>query len=121
MIKRAIEAGRVEIRAVNPRDFATDKHRAVDDKPFGGGPGMLMMPEPVDAAIASLNATDATYVMPDPTGRLFRQEDARRLSQAGHLVIVCGHYEGIDDRIRQKWQAEPVSLGDFVLTGTCPR
>lgn len=118
MIKRAREAELVEIRVVNPRDFATDKHHTVDDKPFGGGPGMLMMAPPIDAALISLSLPpDVTVLMPDPTGRALKQGDIEHWSQQGHVVILCGHYEGIDDRIRQKWNAEPISIGDYVLTG----
>lgn len=118
MLRRAVEAGHVRVDAANPRDFATDRHRTVDDTPFGGGPGMLMRVEPVHAALESLHlGPERVIVMPDPTGVRFAQSHATQWSKSTELVFVCGHYEGIDDRIRQHWQAVPISLGDFVLTG----
>jgi tRNA (guanine37-N1)-methyltransferase len=113
--KRAGEAGLAYYGASNPRDFTADKHRTVDDSPFGGGPGMLMKAEPVAQAIESVGTADA-IVMTDPTGPLFDQAAARELSGAGHIVFVCGHYEGIDDRIRQHYATHCFSIGDFVLT-----
>lgn len=119
IIARAESAGLVEFHAVSPRDFATDKHRTVDDTPFGGGPGMVMMAEPIHQALLSVGLTpgDATILMPDPTGFLFDQPRVRQLAKLDRLAIVCGHYEGIDDRLRAHWGAIPLSLGDFVLTG----
>jgi tRNA (guanine37-N1)-methyltransferase len=118
MLRRAVEAGHVRVDSANPRDFALDKHRTVDDSPCGGGPGMLMRVEPVHAALESLNlGSNRAIVMPDPTGARFSQSHAAQWSNVDELVFVCGHYEGIDDRIRQHWNAIPVSLGDFVLTG----
>jgi len=115
MMKRAADAKSVEFGTSNPRDYTTDKHRTVDDSPFGGGPGMLMKAEPVAQAIEALGKVDA-IVMTDPTGRLFTQGNAKRLSELGHVVFVCGHYEGIDDRIRQRYATDVFSIGDFVLT-----
>ncbi|MFI5384680.1 MAG: tRNA (guanosine(37)-N1)-methyltransferase TrmD [Fimbriimonadales bacterium] len=112
---RAADGGFASYGASNPRDFTTDRHRTVDDNPFGGGPGMLMKAEPVAQAIESLGPADAV-VLTDPTGRLFTQGDARALSSLGHVVFVCGHYEGIDDRIRQRYATHVFSIGDFVLT-----
>lgn len=117
MLQRAQDRGLLAVRAVNPRDFATDTHRTVDDRPYGGGPGMVMKPEPIHAALASLDLSGGPILMPDPTGPTFDQAWASRLATQSELTLVCGHYEGIDDRIRQRWNAEPVSLGDFVLTG----
>lgn len=116
MLHRAQERGLLQIQTVNPRDFATDAHRTVDDSPYGGGPGMLMKPEPIHAALESLDAT-GPILMPDPTGPHFTQEWATDLAIDNSITIVCGHYEGIDDRVRQRWNAQPVSIGDFVLTG----
>jgi tRNA (guanine37-N1)-methyltransferase len=113
--KRAQAAGHVRYGVSNPRDFTTDKHRTVDDSPFGGGPGMLMKAEPVGQAIEALGDADA-IVMTDPTGLLFSQGDAHSLSQLEHVVFVCGHYEGIDDRVRQRFATHVFSIGDFVLT-----
>jgi tRNA (guanine37-N1)-methyltransferase len=113
--KRAREAGLAAYGAANPRDFTTDKHRTVDDTPFGGGPGMLMKAEPLAQAIDSLGPADA-IVMTDPTGCLFDQTAARELSSLSHVVLVCGHYEGIDDRVRQRYATHVFSIGDFILT-----
>lgn len=120
MLRRAEESGLVAFHAVDPRSFATDRHRTVDDTPYGGGPGMLMKPEPLDAAIRSIlphPGTGAAVVMPDPTGTTFTQSDAAYLAKTGHVVFVCGHYEGIDERIAQKWITHRFSIGDYVLTG----
>ncbi len=117
ILKRAQTNGLIEFAATNPRDFTTDKHRTVDDTPFGGGPGMLMKPEPVDAALASVVRDGALVVMPDPTGRLFGQVDAIDLARSSHIVFLCGHYEGIDERVCEKWVTHRFSIGDYVLTG----
>ncbi|MBI5705528.1 MAG: tRNA (guanosine(37)-N1)-methyltransferase TrmD [Armatimonadetes bacterium] len=176
MMKRAEESGLVAFGAVNPRDFTHDKHRTVDDDPFGGGPGMVMKCEPVWAAVESLvgslegwkggdqdeavclpppappsfSASRKTregspcpqsairdpqsairnpksvirnpksrvaVVLPDPTGPLFQQSDAHELAQTDQIVLLCGHYEGIDDRIRQLLATHVFSMGDYVLTG----
>jgi tRNA (guanine37-N1)-methyltransferase len=118
IVGRAQRNGLVSFSAVNPREFATDKRGTVDDTPYGGGPGMLMKPEPIDAALASLHlASDAVVILPDPTGRLFRQEDAIQLSGVPRMVFLCGHYEGIDERVSQKWVTHRFSIGDYVLTG----
>jgi tRNA (guanine37-N1)-methyltransferase len=119
ILQRAEGAGLVEFHAVSPRDFTRDKHRTVDDSPFGGGPGMVMMAEPIHKALLSLGLTPggATVLMPDPTGFLFNQDRVRSLASLDRIAFVCGHYEGIDDRLREHWRATPLSLGDFVLTG----
>ena len=113
--KRASEAGLSKYGTVNPRDFTTDKHRTVDDSPFGGGPGMLMKAEPVAQAIESLAPADAV-VLTDPTGKRFNQAAAHELASMKHVMFLCGHYEGIDDRIRQRYATHVFSIGDFVLT-----
>jgi len=117
IMKRAQTAQLVSFGAVNPRDFATDKHRTVDDAPFGGGPGMLMKPEPIDAALASIVGAETIVVMPDPTGRLLTQSDVVSMASSHHIVLLCGHYEGIDERIAEKWVTHRFSIGDYVLTG----
>lgn len=119
ILSRAEENGLVAFSAVNPRDFTTDRHRTVDDSPYGGGPGMVMLAEPIHQALLSLGLTPgmAPVLLPDPTGVLFTQEHAIGLSKEERIAIVCGHYEGIDDRLRQLWQAIPISIGDYVLTG----
>lgn len=118
MLARAKETGAVEFGAVNPREFTHDKHRTADDNPFGGGPGMLMKCEPVAAAIDSLFPDEKTaVVMTDPTGVPFTQGMAQELASRPRIIFVCGHYEGIDDRIRRLYATHTVSIGDFVLTG----
>ncbi len=118
MLARAKESGAVQFGAVNPREFTHDKHRTVDDNPFGGGPGMLMKCEPVAAAIDSLFPDENTaVVMTDPTGTPFTQALAHELASRPRIIFVCGHYEGIDDRIRTLYATHTVSIGDFVLTG----
>jgi tRNA (guanine37-N1)-methyltransferase len=113
--KRAQEAGVTSYGTANPRDFTADRHRTVDDSPFGGGPGMLLKAEPVAQAIESLGPADAV-VFTDPTGHRFEQNHAQALASVEHLVFVCGHYEGIDDRVRQHFATHVFSIGDFVLT-----
>ncbi|MBV6458195.1 MAG: tRNA (guanine-N(1)-)-methyltransferase [Fimbriimonadaceae bacterium] len=118
IMHRAIESGKLSLKAVNPRDFTEDRHRTVDDHPFGGGPGMLLKVEPVAKAIESLHLpTGAAVVFTDPTGEVFSQSLARDLARKSRLVLVCGHYEGIDDRARELFATHTLSLGDFVLTG----
>jgi len=118
ILKRATEAGLVKFGSATPRDFATDNHRTVDDSPFGGGPGMLMKCEQVSAAIDSLKPDEnSAIVMTDPTGVPFTQSLAQELSQKEQVIFVCGHYEGIDDRVRKLYATHNVSIGDFVLTG----
>ncbi|WP_372846407.1 tRNA (guanosine(37)-N1)-methyltransferase TrmD [Pontiella sp.] len=117
MMKRAAAAGLVEFSLVNPRDFTTDKHNTTDDRPFGGGPGMVMKCEPLFAAIESVKTPESRVVLMTPSGKTFRQADARRLADdCRHLVFVCGHYEGIDERVREALVDEEISIGDYVLT-----
>jgi len=121
MMKRAVRAGAVAIRRVNLRDFTADAHRTADDRPFGGGPGMVLKPEPVFAAVAAVRTAGSRVVLMTPQGRRFDQAAARRLAAAAHLILVCGHYEGVDERIRQALVDEELSIGDYVLTnGTLP-
>jgi tRNA (guanine37-N1)-methyltransferase len=117
MMKRAAQAGLVEFRTVNPRDFTTDKHNTADDRPFGGGPGMVMKPEPLFAAVESIQTPESHVILLTPGGRTFTQDDAWRLSKGhGHLIFICGHYEGVDERVREALVDEEISIGDYVLT-----
>lgn len=118
IIKRARESGKVEIVVHDLRDHTTDKHRSTDDTPYGGGAGMVMRPEPLFAAVESLNAEPgARIVMLSPQGRPFSQAIARELSLAPRLVLLCGHYEGFDERVREHLATDEISIGDYVLTG----
>ena len=118
ILRRAQEKGLVQFSATNPREFTHDNHRTVDDNPFGGGAGMVMKCEPVAAAIESARVhEDAAVVFTDPTGSIFNQETAEEFAGKSQVVFVCGHYEGIDDRVRELFATHVLSLGDFVLTG----
>lgn len=118
---KARAAGLLDIDAHDLRAYATDKHRSVDDTPYGGGAGMVMKPEPWGAALDALATPEAVIIVPTPAGRPFAQADARRLSAASHLVFACGRYEGIDQRVIDNaattHTVEEISLGDFVLNG----
>ncbi len=118
ILGRAIEGGKICVDIINLRDFAKGRHKVVDDKPFGGGKGMLIKPEPVIDAINSIKSTspEAWVILLSPYGLTFNQEVAKSLSKKNHLLLVCGHYEGIDERVRH-FIDEEISLGDFVLTG----
>ena len=118
---KAQVSGLLEIAAHDLRDFTRDKHRSVDDTPYGGGAGMVMKAEPWGAALDAISTDDAIIIVPTPSGEVFTQRTAERLSGAGHLVFACGRYEGIDQRVidhaSTRWQVEEISLGDFVLNG----
>ncbi|HQW29128.1 MAG TPA: tRNA (guanosine(37)-N1)-methyltransferase TrmD [Verrucomicrobiales bacterium] len=113
---RAVDAGRVEIRFHDLRDYTTDKHRQVDDMPYGGGPGMVMKPEPFFAAVAALRTERAKVIFLTPQGQPFRQAKAVELSTCEHLIFLCGHYEGVDHRVIEALVDEEISIGDYVLT-----
>ena len=113
---RAVREGRVELNFVNLRDYAHDRRQSVDDAPYGGGAGMVLAPEPLFECVESLRTPDCRVILMCPQGRRFRQSDARRPSGERHLMLVCGHCEGIDERARQCLFDEELSLGDFVLT-----
>ena len=121
ILARAQSAGLLEIKITNPRDFTTDKHHIVDDYPFGGGSGMIMKPEPfflaVESLIQSSDRTTRRVVLMCPAGKPFDHKTAHRLSSYQHLILLCGHYEGIDERVRQHLADEAISIGDYVLTG----
>jgi tRNA (guanine37-N1)-methyltransferase len=116
VIGRAVEQGRVQIAAHDIRDCATNKHRTVDDTPFGGGAGMVMKVDVVAAALARVRTEASHVVLMTPAGRRFDQAAARALSARPHVIVLCGHYEGIDARV-ERLVDEQISLGDFVLTG----
>lgn len=116
IVGRARKAGIIKLETLSPRQFAEDKHKTIDDRPYGGGPGMLMKAEPLYRAISKLRKKGSYVILTSPRGRVFSQEMAKALSQKRHLIFVCGHYEGIDARIYPEVDLE-VSLGDFILTG----
>jgi tRNA (guanine37-N1)-methyltransferase len=116
IIKRALDKNLVEINIHNLRDFSKDVHKRVDDYPYGGGQGMVLMIEPVYDAIKEYKDDDSTVILMTPQGTVFKQKIAYDLSLKKHLIIVCGHYEGFDERIRSLVDME-ISIGDFVLTG----
>jgi tRNA (guanine37-N1)-methyltransferase len=120
VVGRARTAGLVDIVVHNLRDFTTDKHHVVDDVPFGGGPGMVMKPEPFFAALQAIRAARGTpdaVILMSPAGERFTQQGARRLAGIGHFVVLCGRYEGIDERVREALATEEISIGDYVLSG----
>lgn len=116
MMKRAQTSGALKLRIHNLRDWTTDKHRMADDAPFGGGQGMVMKPEPVFAAVESLQSEASTVVLMTPQGKRFTQALASEFSQRPHLIIICGHYEGIDHRVTEHLAETEISIGDYVLT-----
>ena len=117
IVGRAREKKLVEINAINLRDFTHDRHQTVDDVPYGGGPGMLMKADVLSEAVLSLKRPDTMVILTGPRGERFNQKIARELAQESHLVILCGHYEGVDARIIEEIVDEEISIGDFVLTG----
>src|SRR5512140_1244217 len=116
IIKRAREAGRLDLAIHNLRDYSHDRHKTVDDRPFGGGPGMLLKPEPIFEAVESIASEQTHVVLLTPAGRRFEQRIARELSRREHLLLVCGSYEGFDERIREHLADDELSIGDYVLT-----
>lgn len=116
IIKRARQAGLLELQLHQLRDWTQDRHKTVDDRPFGGGPGMLLKPEPIFAAVESLQRENTRVVLMSPSGRKFDQAIARELAQQEHLLLVTGHYEGFDERIRAGLADDELSIGDYVLT-----
>lgn len=116
IIKRAIEKKLVEINIINFRDFSKLNNSQVDDTPYGGGSGMVLMAEPIVDAIESVKTEDSKVILMCPQGKTFREEKAHELKLEKHLILVCGHYEGFDERIRE-FVDEEISIGDYVLTG----
>ena len=116
IVGRARKAGIIKLATLSPRVFTTDKHQTIDDRPYGGGPGMLMKAEPLYQAIKKLRKTTSFVILTSPRGQTFDQTLAKKLAKKRHLIFVCGHYEGIDARIYPQVDLE-VSLGNFILTG----
>lgn len=116
IVKRAREAGLLDLKIHNLRDWTHDRHRTVDDKPFGGGPGMLLKPEPIFEAVEALAADETQVILLSPSGRKFDQAIARELAAKKHLLFVCGSYEGFDERVREALADDELSIGDYVLT-----
>jgi len=120
IMAKAIKRGIIEYQAVNIRDFAFDKHKTCDDAPYGGGPGMLMLPEPLDLAIKSVLSASSgkkpRIIYLSPSGKLFNQELARNLAAERELILICGRYEGIDQRIIDRYADDEISIGDYVLS-----
>jgi tRNA (guanine37-N1)-methyltransferase len=120
VVGRARERGLLEVTVRNLRDFTTDRHHVVDDVPFGGGPGMVMKPEPFFAAMESIVAErgqPGAVVLLTPAGRRFSQAEAKRFAGLERLVLLCGRYEGVDERVRERWATDEISIGDYVLSG----
>jgi tRNA (guanine37-N1)-methyltransferase len=120
ILGRAIGRGLVDLRVFDLRDFTEDRHRTVDDVAYGGGPGMVLKPAPLFRAVEHIRESrgePVAVVLTSPQGRPFRQADAVRLSRSGHVVVLCGRYEGVDERVRDQVATEEISIGDYVLTG----
>jgi len=115
---RAQESGALHLQCHNLRDFARDRHRTVDDVPFGGEPGMVLKPEPLKLALSTISLKNKFHcIFMTPQGRPFSQKTAKKLAAKKNILIICGHYKGIDERIRQQYVQEEISIGDYVLTG----
>ena len=120
MLGRAADKGILEINLFNIRDYTVNKHNRVDDYPFGGGVGMLMQADPIFRSLQAIDAGDKKIIYMSPKGKILNQEKIKSLSKEENLVILCGHYEGIDQRILDYWDIEEVSIGDYILTGGEP-
>lgn len=116
ILKRAQEKGLVEIEAVDLRAWTDDKHRTTDDAPYGGGPGMVMKIEPIDLALSALRVPESRVVLMSPQGRKFSHAIAADLAREKHLILLCGHYEGVDQRVADHLVDDEISIGDYVLT-----
>jgi tRNA (guanine37-N1)-methyltransferase len=117
IVGRARARGLVDIRIHNLRDWAEGRHRVTDDTPFGGGGGMIMKPEPIARCLEALRTPGARVILLDPAGRRFTQPVARELARESHVVLLCGRYEGVDERVRERLVDEELSIGDYVLSG----
>ena len=121
VINKALEKGFVEVKVHNPRDFALDKHRQVDDRPFGGGQGMVLKPEPIFAAVKKIKREEETPIyLLSPQGRKFDFRLAEKLAQLPQIILICGRYEGVDERVIQYLATDEISIGDYILTGGEP-
>src|SRR6202000_529072 len=116
IIMRARKAGLLDLKIHNLRDYTHDRHKTVDDRPFGGGPGMLLKPEPIFEAVEAIARETTRIILLSPAGRPFSQAIARELAQEADLLFVTGHYEGFDERIREELADDELSIGDYVLT-----
>ncbi len=117
ILGKAIEKELIEVNLINIRDFSNDKHKKVDDTPYGGGAGMVMMPDVVYDAYKSIDTKNAKVIYMSPQGKQLNQQKVEELSKENHLIILCGHYEGVDQRVIDKIVDEEISIGDYVLTG----
>lgn len=122
ILKQARKRINLEIKLVDLRDYSNDKHRTVDDTPYGGGPGMILKPEPLFAALEAIfektqDRSKSRIIFPTPQGKLFNQHIAEELSHIDHLVFICGHYKAIDQRVIDTWVTDEISIGDFILSG----
>ena len=117
VLRIAQEKNRAEIKTVSLRDFADDSYRTVDDYPFGGGTGMVLKPEPIFRAVESIKKNDSYVILLSPQGRKFDQKLAQELAQKEHLIIICGRYKGVDERVSQALVNEEISIGDYILSG----
>lgn len=116
IIQRARQAALLDVRIKNLRDYTHDRHQTVDDRPFGGGPGMVLKPEPLFEAVEDLASDNTHVILTSPSGQVFNQARARELAQKEHLLLICGSYEGVDERVCQALVDEELSIGDYVLT-----
>jgi len=117
IVRRAVERGIVDIGLRNLRDWTHDRHRTVDDTPFGGGPGMVLKPAPIFEAVDELRTPGAEVVLLTPNGELLKQTVVQDLAAAQHLILICGHYEGVDERVADEVATRLISIGDYVLSG----
>lgn len=117
ILGKAGEKGLLDINLINIRDFSKDKHHKADDTPFGGGPGMVMLAQPIFDALESIDAQNKKAIYMSPRGKVLNQEIIQELSETEELVILCGHYEGVDQRVLDHWNMEEISIGDYILTG----
>lgn len=117
IVGRAVSSGKIEINIIDIREFSKDRHKKCDDAPFGGGAGMVMMAQPIYDAIKSVLKEDSKLIYLSPKGSIFSQSQAVELSKENHLILLCGHYEGIDERIIEIFNPIQISIGDYVLTG----
>ena len=120
IVARAIAAGIIDLRVHDLRSFTTDRHRVVDDMPFGGGPGMVLKPEPLFAAVEAIRAergAPSGVILTSPDGERLTHDVAKRLSALEHIVLLCGRYEGVDERVREHLATEAISIGDYVVSG----
>jgi tRNA (guanine37-N1)-methyltransferase len=116
ILQRARQTGLLELRVHNLRDYTHDNYKTVDDRPFGGGPGMVLKCEPIFEALQALKGAETRVILMSPAGRMFQQSVARELAASPALLLICGAYEGVDERVREQWVDEELSIGDYVLT-----